>query len=161
MQQLQPVTVFRVGKHLDVQLERVDRLRAPIVPKKFFHAAGNFADRTHSTRTGGDHAPYALPGPGNLEAALRDAGLQATSSGEVTCRWHYASMDDAIRALLCSAGRARAAEAAGPQAVHEALRPALGPFQDPRTGRHQPAQHVPLDSRPPLSPTRWSAPAPD
>jgi hypothetical protein len=43
-------------------------------------------------------------------------------------------MDEAVRALLCSAGGARAAEAAGPQAVREALRPALAPFQDPGTG---------------------------
>jgi len=82
----------------------------------------------------GDHAPYALSAPGNLEAALRDAGLQATGQGEVVCRWHYASMDEAIRALLCSAGGARAAEAAGPQAVRAVLRPALARFQDPETG---------------------------
>jgi SAM-dependent methyltransferase len=82
----------------------------------------------------GDHAPYALSGPGNLEAALHDAGLEATSSGEVVCRWHYASMDDAIRALLCSAGGARAAEAVGPPAVRAVLRPALTRFQDPETG---------------------------
>jgi SAM-dependent methyltransferase len=82
----------------------------------------------------GDHAPYALSAPGNLEAALRDAGLQATGSGEVVCRWRYATMDEAIRALLCSAGGARAAEAAGPQAVRAVLRPALARFQDPGTG---------------------------
>jgi hypothetical protein len=43
-------------------------------------------------------------------------------------------MDDAIRALLCSAGDARAAEAAGPQAVRAVLRPVLTRFQDPETG---------------------------
>ena len=82
----------------------------------------------------GDHAPYALSASGNLEAALRDAGLHPADSGEVTCEWRYVSMDDAIRALLCSAGGARAAEAAGPQAVREVLPPALAQFQDPRTG---------------------------
>ena len=82
----------------------------------------------------GDHAPYALSAPGNLEAALRDAGLRAASNGEVVCQWRYADMDEAVRALLCSAGGARAAEAVGPQAVREALRPALGQFQDPETG---------------------------
>jgi SAM-dependent methyltransferase len=87
-----------------------------------------------SPERAGDHAPYALSAPGNLEAALRDAGLQATGQGEVVCRWHYASMDEAIRALLCSAGGARAAEAVGPQAVRDALRPALAPFQDAQTG---------------------------
>ena len=82
----------------------------------------------------GDHAPYALSAPGNLEAALRDAGLQADGSGEVVCHWRYADMDEAVRALLCSAGGARAGEAAGPQAVRAVLRPALARFQDPETG---------------------------
>ena len=82
----------------------------------------------------GDHAPYALSAPGNLEAALAGAGLRTVGRGEVVCRWRYASMDDAVRALLCSAGGARAAEAAGPQAVRDVLRRALAPFQDPQAG---------------------------
>ena len=81
-----------------------------------------------------DHAPYALSAPGNLESSLVSAGLTLDGSGEVVCHWRYADMDEAIRALLCSAGGARAAEAAGPQAVRDALRPALAQFQDPRTG---------------------------
>ena len=81
-----------------------------------------------------DHAPYALSAPGNLESALADAGLHPAGRGEVVCHWRYADMDQAVRALLCSAGGARAAEAAGPQAVREALRPALAQFQDPETG---------------------------
>ena len=56
-----------------------------------------------------------------------------------SARWppaesRYADMDEAIRALLCFAGGARAAEAAGQQAVRDVLRPALAQFQDPRTG---------------------------
>ena len=82
----------------------------------------------------GDHAPYALSAPGNLESALASAGLAPDSSGEVVCTWRYASMDEAVRALLCSAGGARAAEAAGPDAVRAALRPALARFTDPATG---------------------------
>ena len=82
----------------------------------------------------GDHAPYALSAPGNLEASLESAGLTLDGSGEVVCRWRYADMDQAVRALLCSAGGARAAEAAGQQAVRDVLRPALAQFQDPRTG---------------------------
>src|SRR6266567_7552737 len=50
-----------------------------------------------------DHAPYALSAPGNLEAALADAGLQPAGSGEVVCHWPYTDMDEAVRALLCSA----------------------------------------------------------
>ena len=80
-----------------------------------------------------DHAPYALSAPGSLEAALAEAGLAVADGGEVACSWRYASMDDAIRALLCSAGGARAAEAAGESAVRDVLGRALSPFRDPRT----------------------------
>ncbi len=81
-----------------------------------------------------DHAPYALSAPGNLEAAMAGAGLRAVGSGEVFCHWRYTSMDDAVRALLCSAGGARAVEAAGEEKVRDVLQPALGQFQDPQTG---------------------------
>lgn len=82
----------------------------------------------------GDHAPYALSAPGNLEAALADAGLRVTEDGEVVCHWRYASMDDAIRALLCSAGGVRAKQSAGEQAVRDTLQRALAQIQDPATG---------------------------
>jgi SAM-dependent methyltransferase len=81
-----------------------------------------------------DHAPYALSAPGNLEAALAEAGLCVTGHGEVVCHWRYASMDDAVKALICSAGGARAIEAAGQDAVRDVLRRSLAQFQDPRTG---------------------------
>jgi FAD/FMN-containing dehydrogenase/SAM-dependent methyltransferase len=81
-----------------------------------------------------DHAPYALSAPGNLEAALTDADLDVTSHGEVVCHWRYASMDDAVNALTCSAGGARAIEAAGPDTVRDVLRRALAQFQDRQTG---------------------------
>ena len=81
-----------------------------------------------------DHAPYALSGPGQLEAALGRAGLQVVDDGEVVCRWRYDSVDDAVAGLLCSAGGARAKEAAGEAAVRAALVPALAPFEDPDTG---------------------------
>jgi len=77
-----------------------------------------------------DHAPYALSAPGNLEAALTAAGLTVDGDGEVVCTWHYASMDDAVRALLCSAGGARAVEAAGEPRVRAVLADALTPFED-------------------------------
>jgi SAM-dependent methyltransferase len=81
-----------------------------------------------------DHAPYALSAPGNLEAALADAGLHVAGRGEVVCDWRYASMADAVRGLLCSAGGARAAEAAGPQAVRDVLEQVLPQFQNSQTG---------------------------
>src|SRR5580692_9846206 len=81
-----------------------------------------------------DHAPYSLSAPGHLEAALADAGLDLAGHGEVLCHWRYQTMDEAVKALLCSAGGARAIEAAGRDAVRDVLRRALGPFQDPQTG---------------------------
>jgi SAM-dependent methyltransferase len=82
----------------------------------------------------GDHAPYALSAPGNLEASLVSADLTLDGGGEVVCHWRYADIGEAIRALLCSAGGARAAESAGQKAVRDVLGPALAQFQDPRTG---------------------------
>ncbi len=82
----------------------------------------------------GDHAPYSLSAPGNLEAALADAGLRVQDNGEVICSWRYASMGDAVEGLLCSAGGARAREAAGEDAVRDVLRRVLAQFQDPHTG---------------------------
>lgn len=77
----------------------------------------------------GEHAPYALSAPGSLEAAFADAGLQVALEGEVQCSWRYASMEDAIHGLLCSAGGARAKEAAGEDAVRRTLAEALAPFE--------------------------------
>ncbi|HEY6295126.1 MAG TPA: hypothetical protein VIX15_05635 [Streptosporangiaceae bacterium] len=82
----------------------------------------------------GDHAPYALSTPGNLEAALVGAGLRMMDHGEVVCWWRYAGLEDAVRALLCSAGGARAVQAAGEQAVRDVLERALAQFRDPETG---------------------------
>jgi SAM-dependent methyltransferase len=81
-----------------------------------------------------DHAPYSLSAPGHLEAALTDAGLRTAGHGEVVCHWRYKTMDDAVKALLCSAGGARAIEAAGQDAVRDVLQRALAQFQDPQTG---------------------------
>jgi SAM-dependent methyltransferase len=75
-----------------------------------------------------DHAPYALSAPGNLEAALERAGLSVADHGEVVCAWRYASMEDAVRGLLCSAGGARAKEAAGERRVRAVLADAMRPF---------------------------------
>jgi SAM-dependent methyltransferase len=81
-----------------------------------------------------DHAPYALSAPGNLEAALTGAGLQVENSDEVVCHWRYATMEDAVQALRCSAGGARAVEAAGQDAVRDVLQRALAQFRDRQTG---------------------------
>ena len=99
----------------------------------------------------GDHAPYALSAPGNLEASLVSAGLTLDGGGEVVCHWRYADLDEAVRALLCSADGTRATEAAGPQAVREALRPRARPLPGPRDRRRHLAEHLPLGCRPSLT----------
>ena len=113
-----------------------------------------------------DHAPYALSAPGNLEASLVSAGLTLDGSGEVVCHWRYADMDEAVRALLCSAGGARASRggrpAGGPRRPASRARPVPGPANR----RRQPAEHVPLGRRPPATaitltpPVTHSCPAP-
>jgi SAM-dependent methyltransferase len=82
----------------------------------------------------GEHAPYALSAPGGLETALREAGLRPSDEGEVPVSWRYASIDESIAGLLCSAGGARAKEAAGEEAVRAVLRDALSRFEDRSTG---------------------------
>ena len=81
-----------------------------------------------------DHAPYALSAPGGLETALAGVGLRVVDAGEVMCAWRYASMDDALTGILCSAGGARAREAAGEAAARATVHDALRQFEDPDTG---------------------------
>jgi SAM-dependent methyltransferase len=74
------------------------------------------------------YAPYALSVGGGLEQALSDAGLSVREAGEVPVSWRYADRDTTLRALLCSAGGARAARAAGREQVAAALTDAMVPF---------------------------------
>ena len=80
------------------------------------------------------HAPYSLSAPGNLEAALAEAGLRIGAGGEVVCVWRYDSLAGACRGLLSSAGGTRAAQDAGREAVEAAIAAAVVPFTDPATG---------------------------
>jgi SAM-dependent methyltransferase len=82
----------------------------------------------------GEHAPFVLSAPGNLEAAIESAGLRVEATGEVTCSWRYASMDDAVHGLLCSAGGARAVRDAGELTVRATLADAMARFENPDTG---------------------------
>jgi SAM-dependent methyltransferase len=120
---------------------RVTRRGGHVVASLFAspeHSQGTAAHEAMSslipTDQSGDHAPYALSAPGNLESALADAGLAVIDAGEVVCCWRYATLEDAFRALLCSAGGARAVEAAGEDAVRDVLGPVLARFQSPDTG---------------------------
>ena len=61
---------------------------------------------------------------------LGPAGLRLDSSGEVALAWKYPDTDTTIRALLASAGGARASRVAGERRVREALISAIEPFRD-------------------------------
>jgi SAM-dependent methyltransferase len=77
------------------------------------------------------YVPYALSSPGGLERALEAAArLRLTSAGEVALAWTYADTDTAIRALLASAGGARASRVVGERRVREAIEAAIEPFRE-------------------------------
>jgi SAM-dependent methyltransferase len=78
----------------------------------------------------GDHAPYALSAPGNLEAALVAAGLVIDDAGEVEVTWRYQSVADAVRGLLSSGGASRAVEDVGLPAVRATIKASVQPFTD-------------------------------
>lgn len=74
------------------------------------------------------HLPYELSTPGGLEALLTKASLAPFISGEVPLFWAHRNADEAVRAILASAGGAMAIEAAGEDAARTALQHALTPF---------------------------------
>lgn len=76
------------------------------------------------------YVPYALSSPGGLERMLAPAGLRLDGAGEVALAWKYPDTDTTIRALLASAGGARASRVAGERRVREALISAIEPFRD-------------------------------
>jgi SAM-dependent methyltransferase len=118
---------------------RVTRPGGPVVASQFAAPERSQGTVVHEAMSAlvppanaADHAPYALSAPGNLESALAAAGLEVVDAGEVVCVWRYATIDEAVRALLCSAGGARAREAAGEGRVRAVLAEALRPFEDQR-----------------------------
>jgi SAM-dependent methyltransferase len=77
------------------------------------------------------HLPYELSAPGGLEDLLAAASLEPAVSGEVPLNWAHRNTDEAVRAILASAGGAMAIEAAGEDAARAALHGALAPFTRP------------------------------
>ena len=77
------------------------------------------------------YAPYALSVAGGLEQAVADAGLTVREAGEVPVSWRYADRDSTLRALLCSAGGARAVRITGRGRVVAALTEAMAQFTGP------------------------------
>jgi SAM-dependent methyltransferase len=76
------------------------------------------------------YAPYSLSQDGALEEILAAAGLRVLSAGELELTWCYRDGETLTRALLASAGGARASRAAGEPRVREAIAAAAGPFTD-------------------------------
>jgi SAM-dependent methyltransferase len=81
--------------------------------------------------TAPSHLPYELSAPGGLEALLANSSLEPVQSGEVPLAWAHPSVDEAVRAVLASAGGAMAIEAAGETKARAALEDALIPFTRP------------------------------
>lgn len=77
-----------------------------------------------------DHAPYALSATGELEGALRNAGLTVVLDREQPGDWRYPDLERAPRGLLGSAGGARAISLVGEERVRAAVTEALDPFRD-------------------------------
>jgi hypothetical protein len=76
------------------------------------------------------YTPYSLSEAGGLERALANAGRDVTGIGEVSLTWAVPGTETTLRALLASAGGARATRAVGEPRVRAALTEAIEPFQD-------------------------------
>ncbi len=79
----------------------------------------------------GRHLPYELSAAGGLERLLESASLEPVDSGELPVAWAHDNVDDAVRAVLASAGGAMAIEAAGEPSARAALEQAVAPFTRP------------------------------
>jgi SAM-dependent methyltransferase len=77
------------------------------------------------------YAPYALSSQDGLLHAVKAAGLRLTDVGETALAWTYPDTETTVRALLASAGGARASRAVGEHRVREAIEAAVRPFRDP------------------------------
>jgi SAM-dependent methyltransferase len=74
------------------------------------------------------YAPYSLSTADGLAQAVTRAGLRVCETVEVPVTWRYADRDTTLRALLCSAGGARAVRVAGREPVVAALSDAMQQF---------------------------------
>jgi SAM-dependent methyltransferase len=79
----------------------------------------------------GQHAPYLLSEPGNLEAAFEGAGLRVIDSGEVPTVWAYPDPEALLRGILSSAGGARALTFVDRSTAAAAITAAAQPFVQP------------------------------
>ncbi len=73
--------------------------------------------------------PFALSAPGLVESLFAEAGLQPVASGEVDCPFGAADRATAVRGFLSAGVAVRAIEAAGEDAVRDALSKAVAAFE--------------------------------
>jgi SAM-dependent methyltransferase len=74
------------------------------------------------------YEPYSLSTAAGLEQAVAAAGLIVRECAEQPVTWRYGDRDTTLRALLCSAGGARAVRVAGREPVVAALSVAMAQF---------------------------------
>ncbi len=75
--------------------------------------------------------PFRLSGPGVLEAAMADAGIDVVDTGEADCPFTYESWDDFWRGNRAAGPTQLAISLAGLDAVEQATRAAVEPFVGP------------------------------
>jgi SAM-dependent methyltransferase len=76
------------------------------------------------------YTPYALSSAEGLKRVMQDAGIEVIQSGELPVTWSYPDTETTLRALLASAGGARAVRSVGADRVRAAITEAIIPFQD-------------------------------
>src|SRR5690242_1955616 len=77
---------------------------------------------------GAGQDPFALSGPGVLDALLAAAGLRALAAGEVRCPWEYADRETAWQAQASTGPLQAAVRLLGQTPVRAVVLRALAPY---------------------------------
>jgi SAM-dependent methyltransferase len=73
--------------------------------------------------------PFALSGPGDLEALFGQAGLAVGNRRVVECSWFYSDENTALRGLLSTGPAVSAINHSGEDAVRDAVLASIAPFR--------------------------------
>jgi SAM-dependent methyltransferase len=76
----------------------------------------------------GAPGPFALSVDGALQTLFDEAGVEPVRTGEIGSAWSYPDQATMLRGLLAAGPSVRAIDAAGEDAVAEAVRAALAPY---------------------------------
>jgi len=85
----------------------------------------------------GAGGPFALSGPGMVEALMKQAGLAPIEHGAAQCPFDYSDAETAWRALSSAGPLVRATRHAGEERVKQAVLESLAPYQTPTGGYRQ------------------------